>query len=302
MKQNYSFSVHGRPPMRLDRYLLEHLPKAISRSKLHRLFDEGKILVNGKITKPHHRLAEGETVQLEYLIPPSLDLRPEALPLHIVFEDAYLLVIDKEAGMVVHPAAGNWSGTLVNALLYHAKELSTLNGPIRPGIVHRLDKETSGLLVCAKQDAVHKNLSEQFEGRLVKRTYLALVKGIVQFDEGVVDLPLGRSRSDRKKFSVCYMKGKEAVTHYEVIQRLKDFTVLRLKLDTGRTHQIRVHMAHLGHPIIGDHTYGSPRGLPRQALHAATLGFLHPVSKKLLEFESPIPEDMKRLIEKGSLR
>ena len=301
MKEEYSFSVKGHLKERLDRYLLEHLPKTFSRSKVHRLLEDGKILVNGTISKPHHRVLEGETVRMVYETPVFPDLQAEALPLKIVFEDPYLLVVDKKPGMVVHPAAGNWSGTLVNALLYHAKELSTLNGPFRPGIVHRIDKDTSGLLVCAKNDSVHKELAEQFEKREVKRSYLALVKGIVQFDEGVVDLPLGRSRSDRKKFAVRYVEGRKAVTHYQVVERFKDFTLLRLKLETGRTHQIRVHMAHLGHPIIGDQTYGSGKGLPRQALHAGTLGFTHPVTKQFHEFVSPLPEDIKQLIEKGSL-
>lgn len=303
MKQHYSFSVQGRPQKRLDRYLLDHLPKTISRSQLHRLFDEGKVLVNGKTGKPRHRLAEGETVELEYLpSPPSPHVIPEEIPLAIVFEDPYLLVVDKPAGMVVHPAAGNWSGTLVNALLGHKRELSVVNGSLRPGIVHRLDKDTSGLLVCAKNDTVHKRLAEQFEKRSVRRSYIALVKGIVQFDEGVVDLPLGRSRTHRKKFSVRYTKGKRAVTHYQVLKRLEDFTLLRLTLETGRTHQIRVHMASLGHPILGDRTYGTAQGMARQALHAETLGFLHPVTQEFREFSSPIPTDMQQLIEKGSLR
>lgn len=301
MKQQFSFTIQGHPRKRLDLYLLEHLPKTFSRSQLHRLFKEGRIRINGKVSKPHHPVAEGETVQLDYETPSLPDVKPEPIPLRIVFEDSYLVVVDKEPGMVVHPAAGNWSGTLVNALLYHAKELSALSGPFRPGIVHRLDKDTSGLLVCAKNDFVHKDLAAQFERREAKRSYLALVKGIVQFDEGKIDLPLGRSRGDRKKFSVRYVEGKKAVTHYQVIERLKDFTVLRLKLDTGRTHQIRVHMAHLGHPIVGDRTYGSAKGLSRQALHAELLGFLHPVTKEYREFQSPLPEDMRQLIERGSL-
>ena len=303
MKTHYSFSIQGHPKMRLDRYLLEHLPKTISRSKLHRLFDEGKVLVNGEVVRPHLRIFEGQTIELTCPAPsPSHpDLLPESIPLENVFEDPYLLVIDKPAGMVVHPAVGNWSGTLVNALLFHAKELSSLNGPFRAGIVHRLDKGTSGLLVCAKKDSAHQALAEQFETKEMKRTYLALVQGIVQFDEGFIDRPLGRSRRDRKKFEVQYTEGKKAVTRYEVIQRLKDFTVLRLRLETGRTHQIRVHMASLGHPVIGDRTYGSAKGLERQALHAQTLSFIHPISKERLTFESPIPFDMKQLIEKGSL-
>ncbi|MFH1858456.1 MAG: RluA family pseudouridine synthase [Candidatus Omnitrophota bacterium] len=302
MKERYTFSIHGSPKIRLDRYLMEHLPKAISRSQLHRIFDEGKVCVDGKCVKPHHRILDGQTVELEYAPSQTTALLPEAIPLKIVFEDPHLLVIDKPAGMVVHPAAGNWTGTLVNALLHHARELSGVNGPLRPGIVHRLDKDTSGLLVCAKNDAVHKELAEQFEARTVGRTYVALVKGIVQFDEGVIDLPLGRSRRDRKKFAVRPMDGKKAVTYYEVLKRLKDFTVLRLKLGTGRTHQIRVHMASLGHPVVGDRTYGSVQGFSRQALHAETLSFLHPVTQKMCEFKSPIPEEMRRLIEKGSLR
>ena len=300
MKTHYSFIIRGHPEKRLDRYLLEHLPKDFSRSKLHRLFKEGKVTVDGKSVRPHYRMKEGETVHLEDE-PLSTELLPEPIPLSVIFEDPHLLVVDKPAGMVVHPAAGNWKGTLVHALLHHVRELSQVGGPLRTGIVHRLDKETSGLLVCAKNDAVHQALSQQFEEKTVKRTYLALVKGIVQFDEGRVDLPLGRSLRDRKKFAVRHIDGKKAVTHYEVLKRFKDFTMLKLTLETGRTHQIRVHMASLGHPVVGDRTYGSPKGLERQALHANTLGFLHPVTKKFCEFESPIPEDMKRLIEKGSL-
>ncbi len=297
-----TFSVQGQSRERLDRYLLRSLPEGFSRSRLHRLFDEGRVWVNGQKAKPHHRVAEGERIELEIVpAPEPAALLPEPISLKIVYEDPFLVVVDKPAGMVVHPAAGNWSGTLVNALLYHVKTLSSNSGPLRPGIVHRLDKETSGLLVCAKEEGVHTELSRQFEKREVKRTYLALVKGVVQFDQGKVALPLGRSRADRKKMSVRYLDGKEAVTHYEVIQRFKEFTFLRLKLDTGRTHQIRVHLAFLGHPVLGDRTYGKSHGLPRQALHAATLGFVHPVQKTFLSFESPLPEEMKTLIERGEI-
>ncbi len=302
MNKRYTFTVQERPLGRCDLYLMEHLPKTFSRSQLRRLFKEGKVWVNGELTKPHRRLSKGETVEVEWTVRPEPAVAPENIPLKIVYEDSHLIVIDKAPGMVVHPAAGNWSGTLVNALLYHAKELSSVNGPFRPGIVHRLDKETSGLLVCAKNDVVHRALARQFEERTIKRNYLALVMGVVRFDEGVIDLPLGRSRSNRKKFAVQPIEGKKAVTRYEVIQRFKEFTFLKLKLDTGRTHQIRVHLAHLGYPIIGDRTYGAAQGLLRQALHAQTLGFIHPVTEAFQQFESPLPDDMKRLIEKGSLR
>ena len=300
--ERYEFQVDAPWKGRLDQFLVERFPKPVSRTQLKRLFDQEMIRVDGNPAKPHQPVRIDSRVVVEW--PPQadiLEIRPEPIPLKIVFEDASLLVVDKPAGLVVHPAPGHWTGTLVNGLLAHAKSLSSAGGPFRPGIVHRLDKDTSGLLVCAKKDDVHRCLAHQFEKHTILRTYLALVRGSVPFDEGKVDEPLGRSRADRKRIAIRYVEGKEAVTHYRVLGRFKDFSLLELTLETGRTHQIRVHLAHLGYPIVGDRTYGTAAHFPRQALHASRLGFEHPVTKKFLRFESPLPDDMKGLIQKGVL-
>ena len=300
--EKYEFQVETAWKGRLDQFLVERFPKPVSRSRLKSLFDQGKVWMDGRLAKPHQPVKEDSHIVVEWLPAEVPKIRPEPIPLKIVFEDSSLLVIDKQAGLVVHPAHGHGSGTLVNGLLAHANSLSSLGGPFRPGIVHRLDKDTSGLLVCAKNDEAHRALSLQFEKHTIQRTYLALVRGIVSFDEGRIDEPLGRSRTDRKRIAIRYVDGKKAVTHYRVLKRFKDFTLLELTLETGRTHQIRVHLAHLGHPILGDRTYGLSAHFPRQALHAARLGFEHPATKKFLSFESELPDDIQSLIQKGVLR
>ena len=251
----------------------------------------------------NHRVSVKEVVDVTIPEPKALELKPENIPLEIAFEDTDLLVVNKSAGIAVHPAGMNFTGTLVNALLYHCKDLSGIGGVARPGIVHRLDKETTGLLVVAKNDATHINLSGQFKNRTVKRKYIALARGVVQLDNGRVELPIARRKKDITKMGVSFVdeKKKNAITNYKVIKRFRDFTMLELSLETGRTHQIRVHLAHIGHPVLGDKMYGSRSGLVRHALHAKTLGFFHPITKKFMEFDSALPTDMQELIDKGKV-
>ncbi len=300
--QRYSFPVDKKnADKRLDIFLVDSLKKRHSRSFIKKLIDKGLVVVNKNKTKVHHLVNFGEEVTIEVPSPEPLCLKPEKIELDILYEDSDLIVLHKPPGLVVHPAPGNYSGTLVNGLLYHCKDFSGIGGDLRPGIVHRLDKDTSGVIVVAKSDAAHKSLSEQFKKRTIRRIYIALVKGVVQLDNGIIELPIGRHPLDRKKMGVKFVESKEASTQYKVLKRFKDFTMLELKLGTGRTHQIRVHMSHLGHPLIGDKTYGSSKGLARQALHAKTLGFVHPATEKYMEFDSKIPEDMQGVIERGRL-
>ncbi len=296
--ENFVLKVEDRDDKkRLDRFLVENLPKDLSRSFIQKLILKGEVLLNGKVIKNHTKVKVSDTVEVTIPPPQKTKIFAEEIPLDIVFEDKHLLVINKPAGMVVHPAAGNPKGTMVNALLAHCKGLSSIGGDTRPGIVHRLDKDTSGLLVVAKDDYAHKHLSEQFRKHTTKRKYIAFVKGVVQLDNGTVDLPIGRDKRHRQKMAVGFTKAKDAVTHYKVLKRFKDYTMLQLELGTGRTHQIRTHMEYLGHPILGDKKYGrsGQDKIGRQALHATTLGFTHPVTKKFMEFESELPEDMKQL-------
>ncbi len=281
---------------RLDKFLVECLPKKFSRSFIQRLISDKKILVNGAIAKSHHKMNTGESIEVRIPEPTESCIRKEAISLDIIYEDEYLLVVNKPAGMVVHPAPGNYSGTLVNALLAHCKNLSGIGGILKPGIVHRIDKPTSGFLVVAKTDQAHKSLAKQFKDKTVNRVYLALVKGLVQLDNDIIELPIGRHSRDRKKMAVNFVKSKTAITKYKVLERFKDFTLLELTLGTGRTHQIRVHMSYIGHPLLGDEKYGARGGLDRPMLHAKTLGFIHPVTKKYVEFNSELPQDMKELI------
>ena len=288
---------------RLDKFLVEALEKRFSRTFIKKLIDDKKILVDQKTQNPHYKVSQGELIEIEIPKPRALELKPEKIPLDILYEDKDLLVVNKPAGMSAHPAGPCLTGTLVNALLYCSKDLSGIGGVSRPGIVHRLDKDTSGLLVVAKTDSAHINLSSQFKNRSVKKTYNALVRGTVQLDNGRIELPIARRKKDITKMGISFVdsKKKNAVTSYKVLKRFGDFTLLELSLETGRTHQIRVHLAHIGHPVIGDKMYGSPRGLNRQALHAKTLGFFHPTTKKFMEFNSELPQDMKGLINKGKL-
>jgi 23S rRNA pseudouridine1911/1915/1917 synthase len=254
------------------------------------------VLIDGAPAKSHHKLKDGEriVVGIPRMIP--TEIVAEDLPLDIIYEDAHLLVVNKSGDMVVHPAPGNWSGTLVNALAAHCKKLSEVSGPVKPGIVHRIDKGTSGLLVVAKTDEAHRALAKQFKLKTSRRVYVAIVRGVVQLDNGIVDLPIGRHVRDRFKMAVDFNSDKDAVTTYHVVERFRDSTLLELVLQTGRTHQIRVHMSHIGHPLLGDDKYGTRGQFPRPMLHAKLLGFTHPVTKKYMEFKSPTPNDMKKLI------
>jgi len=288
---------------RLDKFLVGCLAKKFSRTFIKKLIDEGNVTLNRSGTNAHHRVSGGELIEITIPEPKSMELSPENMPLEIVYEDSDLLVVNKPAGLVVHPSGLNLTGTLVNGLLFHCRDLSGIGGVLRPGIVHRLDRETSGLLVVAKNNRTHINLSNQFKNRKTKRRYIALVKGCVQLDNGRIEAPIARKMKDVTKMGISFAgeKRKNAVTNYRVLKRLDGFTVLEIFLETGRTHQIRVHMAYLGYPVIGDRMYGSAKGLSRQALHAKTLGFFHPATRKFMEFESDLPEDMKELIVRGKL-
>jgi 23S rRNA pseudouridine1911/1915/1917 synthase len=290
------------PGQRLDVFLAGKFHGLYSRSFIKRLIDKGLVFVNGRPCRAHQRLRLNQTV--EVVIPQDEDesggILPQDIPLEIKFEDEHLLVVNKPAGMVVHPTESLTKDTLVNALLFHCQRLSWLGGPLRPGIVHRLDKDTSGLLVVAKDEPTHLALSEQFRQHQVKRRYVALVEGEVSADEGLIELPIGRHPRNRKKMSVAFRNAKRAKTIYRVLSRLKDVTLLELSPLTGRTHQLRVHLAYMGFPILGDSKYGSKKRVSRLALHAAGLGFFHPRSGQFLEFECEIPQDMKTLIEQAN--
>ncbi len=274
---------------RLDLYLVKSLPEKRSRTFIQQLISSGNVFCCGKLVKPHHKVKTGELILVELVEEKEVNLQPENIPLEIVYEDDDLLVVNKPIGLVVHPAPGNYSGTLVNALLYHCQKLSNVNHPLRPGIVHRLDKDTSGLMLVAKNNFTHSALAKQFLQHKIKRCYIALVKGIVQFDEGVVDLPLGRSQRDREKIAVSFHKSRAAKTVYRVLKRFKDRSLLELTPHTGRTHQLRVHLAYLGHPILGDEKYGDKNSFNRLALHAKSIGFIHPRTNKFMEFSSEVP-------------
>jgi len=277
---------------RLDLFL-SSLVDGCSRSQIQKAIDSEKVRVNGQMVKRNYKLKIGDFVTFAGVEPEEIAARPENIPLEVLFEDKDIIVINKPQGMVVHPAPGNPSGTLVNALLYHCKDLSGINGKLRPGIVHRIDKDTSGIIVAAKNDFAHRGLADQLKDHAMRREYIALVHGNVKHNAGTVDAPIGRSSGDRKKMAVSFEHSRPAVTHFDVIERFKDYTLLRLKLETGRTHQIRVHMAYIKHPIVGDPKYGPANndfGLKRQALHAYLLGFQHPRTGEYLEFSVGLPE------------
>ena len=288
--------------MRLDKWLTEQLPE-LSRSGVQHLIEQGAVLCNGKPAAKNLKLREGDSLLVQIPDPAPLeDVQPQNLPLEIVYEDEALLVVNKPKGMVVHPAAGHPDGTLVNALLYHCQSrLSTINGVIRPGIVHRIDKNTSGLLMVAKTDFAHQHLAEQIKDHSFTREYEAIACGRFREPSGTVDAPIGRHPTDRKKMAVNTRNGRRAVTHWEVIARYNGVTHVRCRLETGRTHQIRVHMAYIGHPILGDTVYGNKKpvpGLQGQCLHAVGLKFIHPRTGELVELACGLPEEFEKQLKK----
>lgn len=286
---------------RLD-VVLSLVIEEASRSHLQKLIDIGRVEINGEpVTLKKHKVKTGDAVKVTVPEPVHLNVVPEDIPLDIVFEDADVLVVNKPKGMVVHPAAGNYTGTLVNAILYHCKSLSSINGVIRPGIVHRIDKDTSGLLMIAKNDTAHRSLAEQLSAHSITRAYRAVVYHNFQEDTGTVNAPIGRDPKNRLKMAVTQMNSKEAVTHYKVIQRFGSFTYIECRLETGRTHQIRVHMAHINHPLLGDAVYGPKKkvmGVETQMLHAKVLGFNHPRTGEYMEFDSPLPAEFTAILKK----
>ncbi len=283
---------------RLDKFVSEQADGEITRSAAVKLIEDGNCTVNGKTVQKNYKLKTGDKIVVEIPEAVDVDILPENIPLDIVYEDNDLLVVNKPKGMVVHPAPGHYSGTLVNALMYHCKDsLSGINGEIRPGIVHRIDKDTSGLLIVAKNDTAHKGLAAQIKEHSFTREYEAVVNGSIK-EDGIVNAPIGRHKTDRKKMCVTSENSREAVTHYFVLENFTDSTHLRLRLETGRTHQIRVHMAYIGHSVAGDEVYGNgkPKALMGQCLHAKKIGFVHPVTGEYLEFDSELPEYFKKFL------
>ncbi len=283
---------------RLDIYLATQLNQ-LSRSHIQMLIKNGSVLVNGVTVKPSYLLNSGEEISIRIEEPKPLSIEAEDIDLDIYYEDSDVIVVNKKQGIVVHPAAGHYQGTLVNALLHHCSDLSGINGVIRPGIVHRIDKDTSGLLVIAKNDTAHLGLAKQWRVHKIKRIYHGIVQGVISENAGIIEAAIGRHPRQRKKMAVDPIKGKMAITHYNVLERFDKYTFIECELETGRTHQIRVHMSHLGHPLLGDPLYGSrkqPFNLAGQALHASTIGFNHPISGKYLEFTSPLPTYFQQLL------
>ena len=310
MNSILSFLVHSQDSSkRLDVFLSQKDP-ALSRSQIKKLIETGKVQIEGRKAKAGLRLRENEVVTLTIPEPRRLEAEAEAIPLKVLYEDRHLIVVDKPAGLVVHPAAGNYSGTLVNALLHRCPDLAGIGGVLRPGIVHRLDKDTSGVLVVAKDDMAHRSLSDQFRKHTAERNYVGIVFGQLS-EEGQVDTPVGRHPTHRKKMSARPRKGREARTYWRVLERFRSFNLAEFRLQTGRTHQVRVHLSSIGHPILGDPLYGGRKRLAsveplplrqglqrlkRQALHAASLGFVHPLTGDVLKFSSPLPEDIQEAI------
>jgi 23S rRNA pseudouridine1911/1915/1917 synthase len=284
--------------LRIDKFLSEQLPDQ-SRSYLQKLLKEGNVTVNEKTVKANYKVQLSDTVKLELPEPECPDILPEDIPLDILYEDEDVLIINKPKGMVVHPSAGHYTHTVVNAVMFHCKEhLSGINGVMRPGIVHRIDMDTTGAIVICKNDMAHQSLAKQLKDKTNTREYVALVHGNIKEDSGTIDAPLGRSKVDRKKQAVV-KDGRNAVTHFEVLKRYGDYTLVKCVLETGRTHQIRVHMKYIGHPLVGDQLYGPRKTLGNsgQFLHAEKLGFIHPRTNEYLEFTAPLPENFKKLLE-----
>jgi len=317
-EKNYRFEApQGKKKERIDVYLTNLIENA-TRSKIQKLLEAGLVLVNGSTVKANFKVGPGDIVDVKIPISPRPEITmPEEIPLDIIYEDEYLLIVNKPAGMVAHPAYANYTGTLVNALLHHSQKLSNRNEPGRPGIVHRIDKDTSGILVVAKDDVTHAKLAAQFSKHTTEREYWAVCWGVLKEKQGTIEKNITRSKSDRKKYTVSDLEGKTAVTLYTVLEEFEFASLIKLNLKTGRTHQIRVHMASINHPIFGDVTYGGNKIvygsalpkmksridnlleiMPRQALHAKTLGFYHPHTNEFVRFDSPLPEDFQLLLEK----
>lgn len=293
--------LESQAGIRIDKFLSDELPE-LSRSYIQKLIKEEEITVNGKKIKANYKVNENDLVVINQPELKEPDILAENIPLDILYEDSDLLIINKPKGMVVHPSAGHYSGTLVNALMYYCKEdLSGINGVMRPGIVHRIDMDTTGSLLVCKNDFTHQNLAEQLKVHSIRRIYHAIVHGVIKEDEGTINAPIGRHPIDRKKMSINHKNGKEAVTHFKVIQRFRDYTYIQCQLETGRTHQIRVHMASIKHPLLGDAVYGPARcpfKLQGQTLHAKIIGITHPRTGEYLEADAPLPEYFTSLLKK----
>ena len=284
---------------RIDKFLSEQCEE-LSRSFIQKLLKYGEVFVGQKPVKASYKVSEGDVITFEVPEAVEPEIAAEDIPLDIVYEDHDVILVNKPKGMVVHPAAGHYSGTLVNALMFHCKDdLSGINGVLRPGIVHRIDMDTTGVLIACKNDLAHNSIAEQLKEHSITRRYQAIVHGVLKQDEGTVDAPIGRHPQDRKKMCINQQNGKHAVTHYKVLKRFDKFTHIECRLETGRTHQIRVHMASLGHPLLGDAVYGpakSPHKLQGQTLHAGILGFVHPRTGEYMEYSAPLPEYFERLL------
>ena len=294
--------VENSENVRLDAYIASK-QSDLSRSNIQKLIDSGDILVNNSIKKMSYKVQEGDVIHINVPEAREANIKPENIPIDIIYQDNDIIVVNKPKGLVVHPADGNPDGTLVNAIMAICKDgLSGIGGELRPGIVHRLDKDTSGLLIVAKNDKAHRLMSEQIKNREVRKIYIALVKGVVAENEATIDMPIGRSTKDRKKMAVR-KDGKEAVTHFKVLKRYPSYTLLEVKIDTGRTHQIRVHMAEIGHPVVGDMVYSSGKnefGVEGQMLHAKSLDFKHPITGEQMHLDAPLPKYFEDVLDKLS--
>lgn len=299
MTEEFCFTVDvADEKKRIDVLLAEKMSK-YSRSYLKKGIKEGWVRINGKVVKPNYKVKPMDIISVSIPLPEKPSLEPEVIPLNVIYEDEDIIIVNKPRGLVVHPAPGNYSGTLVNSLLYHAEGLSGISGVMRPGIVHRLDKDTSGVMVVAKNDMAHAALASQIRNKMMKKIYRAIVWGVIQEDKATIDAPIGRHPIKRKEMTVTTKNSKAAITHFCVLERFSEFTWLEIRLETGRTHQIRVHMKYINHPVVGDPVYSkrkNPFDIKGQALHSYKLGLYHPRTREYMEFTAPIPEDMLSIL------